>query len=297
MGTRIILVWALLLGISSAAFAHGHGHAGHPPEAARKTPAWTDYPLIEEASAAMRNRAVLAVRNHPAETVRVFPPTGVGKFPDGFAIRGGEAPYDASLQRGRFALTAEGRGNYYWISARTASPSAVIVAGTVRYFSNPGPAATAMLEIVKSELEIVPAPLPREHWQYREGEIWQFNLRLHGRPLANTALWFVSEHGARKRFMSDAQGHVRVTFPEDIPTTQAARTGGHHQRQKARFVLVAEHRDAGRRYLTAFNYSYAPSAMRGKSLMAGLGFMLLGGVLATPLLRRPKTGKKEQTHA
>lgn len=295
MNARTLLAWALL-GVSSAAFSDVHDHAGHRSATTQATQAWTDYPLIEESSAGMRNRVVLAVRNLAVEAVRIYPPTGPGKFPDSFAVRGSDAPYEVSLQRGRFALAPEGRGNYYWIAARAESPDTVTVAGTVRYFSNPGPAPATMLEVAKSELEIVPEPLPREHWQYREGETWTFNLRFHGRPLTNAPIWFIGEHGARHRYMSDAQGRVRVTFPEDIPTTQNARTGGHHQRQKSRFVLVAEHHDAGRRHLTAFNYSYAPSAMRGKSLMAGMGFMLLGGMLATPLLRRPKTEKKEHIH-
>ena len=66
-------------------------------------------------------------------------------------------------------------------------------------------------------------------------------------------------------------GRARVACPEDIPRRPGSMASGHHGQAKARFVLVAEHHDAGKRYLTAFNYSYAPSAMRGKSLMAGLG--------------------------
>lgn len=293
-----ILLAGVLLATASAALAHGHGHTGHPSETARGAPlAWTTSPLIEESSAGMRNRTVIVVRNLPVETVRVYPPTGAGKFPDSFAVHGRETPYDAPLHRSRFALVPEGRGNYYWIMARAESPTTVTIAGTVRYFSNPGPAPTAMLGVAKSELEIVPEPLPREHWQYREGEIWPFNLRFRGHPLTNTPVWFIGEHGARHRFLSDSQGTVRITFPEDIPVAPGTRTRGHHERPKARFVLVAEHHDAGRRYLTAFNYSYTASAMRGRSLMAGVGFMLLGGILATPLLRRQKTPEKEKSHA
>ena len=62
------------------------------------------------------------------------------------------------------------------------------------------------------------------------------------------------------------------------------------------FLLVAEHLDGGKRYLTTFNYAYAPSPLHGKSLLAGAGFMLLGGLLATPLLRKPRRRNEERTH-
>ena len=292
MSAKAIVACGFLLAVSAAA---AHGKAPHSHHGTADHEVWTTYPLIEETSAPMRNRAVFAVRNLLADTAQIYPPTGAGQFPEAFAVRGSDQPYTAPLERRRFVLNPAGRGNYYWVTARAETANEVRVASSVRYFTNPGPAPTAMLARAKSELEIVPAPLPREHWHYREGETWNFLLRFQGRPLAHAPVWLHSEHGSMKLFESDAQGVAEVTFPRDLPQTESGAAGGHHAQQKAGFVLVAEHQGAGTYYLTAFNYSYAPAAMRGKSLMAGLGFMLLGGLLATPLLRR--SGDKEKgTH-
>ena len=58
------------------------------------------------------------------------------------------------------------------------------MASTVWYASNPGPAPSEWLARVRSELEIVPDPLPREHAHYRESEKWRFIVRYAGQPLA-----------------------------------------------------------------------------------------------------------------
>ncbi len=301
MVARVMLAGCMLLAVADGVAYGGEGHGQHAGQthqpAADVAQPWTTYPLIEETSASMRNRAVFDVRNLPALSVQVYPPTGQGKFPERFAVQGGDAPYESLLQNGRFALTPGRKGNYHWITARAEVDGEVRVASSVRYFSNPGPAPTAMLAQPKHELEIVPMPLPREHWHYREGESWKFLVRFQGSPQAGATLRLITEQGSRVQFVADRNGVAEVTIPQDLPLPTGGANAGHHTRQKARFVLVTSHDKAQKHYVTTFNYHYIPSAMRDRSLMAGTIFMLLGGLLATPLLRRTGRGKKEKLNA
>jgi hypothetical protein len=142
----------------------------------------------------------------------------------------------------------------------------------------------------KSELEIIPQPLPREHGAWRESEKWQFLLRFNGQPLAKKEVRMETEFGTKTAFVSDEQGMVTVLFPRDFkPAEKKPEQGGHdHGPRRAKFVLAVEHDDGGKHYLTAFNYTYSADAARGKNLLAGVGFGMFGMLLATPLLRRKK---------
>lgn len=178
-------------------------------------------------------------------------------------------------------------GNYHWVVARSEKADEVRVASTVWYFSNPGAAPTTLLQEPKNELEIVPEPLPREHSAYRESEKWNFVVRFNGVPVANQALTLETEFGSRSSFQTDAQGRAVVLFPRDFKSAPQPASGGHAQGpRRTKFVLAAEREDGGKRYLTAFNYTYSADADRNKSLAWGAAFGLLGMVAATPLLRR-----------
>lgn len=188
-------------------------------------------------------------------------------------------------------------GNYYWVTARQEKDGQVTVASTPYYFGEPGPAPTRLLLEQKHELEIIPQPLPREHGSWRESEKWRFLLRFNGQPLANTTLRMETEFGTRTAFASDEKGMVAVLFPRDFKSDEkkAGQVDHSHGPRRAKFVLVAEHDAGGKHYLTAFNYTYSADADRNRDLLAGVGFGVFGMLLATPLLRRRKTGNNTST--
>lgn len=243
---------------------------------------WTKYPLLTPMMGRGGDRAVakLAVKNLQPAELQVFAADG---------------PADR-LHR-LFPVTQEGTrieavtpkiGNYHWVSAREEAEGKVTVASTAYAFGNPGEAPTQMLLKQKSELEIIPQPLPREHGAWRESEKWQFLLRFNGQPLEKKEVRMETEFGTKTAFVSDEQGMVTVLFPRDFkPVEKKPEQGGHdHGPRRAKFVLAVEHDDAGKRYLTAFNYTYSADAARDRNLLAGVGFGLFGMLLATPLLRR-----------
>ncbi|TCS73247.1 hypothetical protein EDC61_10215 [Sulfuritortus calidifontis] len=241
--------------------------------------AFSSLPMLVPAGRGDRGQAPYCLANLHADTVAVH--AGAG------------SPWTVPVAQGGFAVATRKAGNYHWLQVRQETQQGIVSASTVHYFANPGPAPTAMLLGPKAELEIVPQPLPREHWRYRAGETWAFLVRFKGRPLAGAKLRLETSGGTRQVFSADGRGVVRVTFPDDIGAGQSGHGAGHHGGEpENRFVLAIGHTDAaGHDYLSAFNYKYGQADAAGKSLGAGLGFLLLGGTLGLPLVLG-KRGKK-----
>lgn len=262
----------------------GHGgHAGHLAGGPAAT-SWTAFPLLVEAPAGRRERGAVAVapRNLAAGVVRVHAP---GPAP----IRAQDLPLDQGRAR---VAAAPGIGSYHWVTATEERPGELLTASTVVAFADAGPAPDALLAAQKGDLEVVPELLPREHATWRETDLARFQVRFRGAPLPGAQVTLETERGSRSTLVAGADGRVTVLFPRDmLHAPPPAQGGGHaHGRQRrVAFVLGAEHRDGGRRYLTAFNWVYGPDPGRDRSLGAGLLFGLGGMLLAAPLLlRRPR---------
>lgn len=276
---RMIPLLAGLLS-SAALAAGGHDHGGGSPSSAR-VPSWTHYPLLVTARSGDRGSVRVAATNLVADSLEVYAPKEWN----------GAGHWQLPLAGGAEVQASPKVGNYHWLSARAEMPQYVAVASSAFYFANPGPAPTGLLRAQKSELEIVPQPLPREHGSYRAGEEWPFLVRFDGKPLAGQKLTLETANGSRAEFVADEDGVAKVRFPADFKEEEKA--SGHGNRRQAGFVLAAEQVAGGRTYLTTFNYSYGPGAYSGKSLWTGAGFLVVGMALAAPLLRR----KKENEHA
>jgi hypothetical protein len=275
-----LLLAVLLVGPAAAQHDHAHHAAAAAPTAPRPAAReWTRQPVLAAAMSrgGDRNAASLRPQNIEATELVVFAADG----PDerrrvAYPVADGGAKIESATPK---------IGNYHWVVARQENDAEVRVASTVWYFSNPGPAPTDLLKLAKHELEIVPLVLPREHNSYREAEQWRFQVRWNGAPLADQALTLETEFGSRSRYVTDAGGVATVLFPRDFQPAKEGAEGGHGPR-RAKFVLAAEREAEGRRYLTAFNYSYSPDPARERSLGWGAAFGLIGMVVALPLLRR-----------
>lgn len=284
--------------------AHGDGNivaqapapADKPQEPGRRgNREWTRYPILAPGMARDAGRMATLLRPVGIEVaeLQVFAADGPAEQR--------KVAVPVAADGARIEPAAPKLGNYHWVIARSEKDGEVRVASTVAYFSNPGAAPTALLQVPKNELEIVPEPLPREHGAYRETEKWNFVVRMNGVPVPNQAVTLETEFGSRSTFQTNAQGRAVVLFPRDFkpaPQPQGA-PGGHEMGpRRAKFVLAAEREDGGKKYLTAFNYNYSPDADRNRSLAWGAAFGVLGMVAATPLLRRrPAKNGAGETHA
>jgi hypothetical protein len=247
---------------------------------------WSEYPILMPMGRGRGSKTV-SLKNSKADTVTVFSAYSTKK--------GASPPYWKSPKTAKgFEITPKNSiGGYHWVMARHESDKLVEVATSIVYFSMPAPPPTEMLNRVKNRLEIIPQPMPREHSHYRAGESWPFLIRFHGKPLAEQNVYLISEQGESLTFTSNARGIAEITFPKEFKTAKKPQMEGKKMRHgrnrpKANFVLNTSYIAGGKQYQTTFNNDYRPGPFFNKSLITGFGFMFLGVILATPLLRKPK---------
>jgi hypothetical protein len=106
-----------------------------------------------------------------------------------------------------------------------------------------------------------------------------------------------TEFGSRTSAVTDAMGIATLVIPRDFKQPQKGDGETEDPRARGRFVLSTEKEDGGKRYLTAFNYSYTQDPERSRSLGWGAAFGILGMVAATPLLRRRQQAQGDKDHA
>jgi hypothetical protein len=289
MKALILLLSLSTVGLATPVLAQ-HDHGPAPAAATAGAPAgrpagrpaareWTKQPvLIGRAERGDRASAKLTLRGLAAANITVYASEG--------PVERLKTEYPVGPEGAKIEAVTPKIGNYHWVVAREESADAVRVASTAWYFGNPGDSPKDMLQTPKHELEIVPAPLPREHRSYREAEKWRFLVRFNGQALASQAVIMETELGSRSTVVTDASGHATVVFPRDFKPAANADGEGNDARSRSRFVLATEKEDGGKRYLTAFNYTYSQDPERNRSLAWGAAFGILGMVAATPLLRR-----------
>ncbi len=239
--------------------------------------------LIGRRERGERASALLAPRNLAAATVAVYASEGP---PERLKV-----DYPVEADGARIASVTPKTGNYHWLVAREETPEVVKIASTAWYFGNPGASPKDLLTVPKHELEIVPAPLPREHRRYREAEKWDFLVRFEGKPLAGQPLVMETEFGSRLSAVTNAEGLATLVFPRDFKPVPDSVGENDERRRTGRFVLSTEKTLGDKRYLTAFNHQYGQDPERNRSLAWGAAFGILGMAAATPLLRRRKTSE------
>jgi len=261
-----------------AAREDAHAHHGHSMQ-----DNWTEQPLLRKARNANRRVKLLRVDGLVASQLTVQPPTEAGEPTQTKQI---------PLTDGKAGVRVLGKlqGGWYRVSAR--ADDRENRASTLVYFGNPGPAPRDMLKASLPGLDISPAILPTEHQHYRAGETWPFMVRMSGDPVANQSVRLETSAGSAETYISDAEGVVHVTFPDDFPPPEQREKamGGHHHRFSQQFVLSTHiESDQHLAQKASFNYEYRPGAYDQKSLWLGSGFALLGMLAAVPLVRQRKT--------
>ncbi|MEJ2691983.1 MAG: hypothetical protein P8166_02735 [Candidatus Thiodiazotropha sp.] len=142
--------------------------------------------------------------------------------------------------------------------------------------------------VVKTELEIVPAPIPREHFHYQSNQRWGFQVRLHGQPLAKLPLALETEHGTRLEAVTDKRGYASFRLPDDFSDV----VEGQRDKRRAEFAVSAELESHGITYQTRLTASYHPDPSHWQSAslgwaVTGMGF-IVGGLVGR---KRKQKGK------
>lgn len=255
-----------------------------PVASAISGPSWTASPLIVQIPSRSRMRVQVITRHINSDHLMVYPSTEAGDQGRSWRV---------ATQHNKGTVSMRGKGGYYWVQVREQTAHGIRFAATVQYFSNPGPAPRGMLAVHKAELAIQPLRLPREHRHFRANEQWPFQVLYHGQPVAGITVELQTQQGTVQTLVSDKQGLVRVSFPDDFPAADNTGHEAHAHRRRSDFVLTAVVKDKGQNLLSSFNYHYTPGAYADKSRWLGAGFALLGMAVASPLLRGRARAKKE----
>jgi hypothetical protein len=192
-----------------------------------------------------------------------------------------------NLSQGGITLPKTGMDNYHAVVAEKDWGNSKETVIRYEYlFGRPSKHSPSELAgAVKTDLEIVPAPIPREHFRYLANQSWGFQLRLKGQPKAQTRLTLETANGTRLETVTDDNGYAVFRLPDDFPDI----VPGKRDERSAEFSVSAKAEDAGITYETLLNASYRmdPAHWQSKSLgwlVVGIGF-IAGGLIGRQ--RRP----------
>lgn len=183
-------------------------------------------------------------------------------------------------------LPKGGMGGYY---ALIVSHTDKRVSETaIRYLSRNGRPAkvspTKLTALSKSDLEIVPSPLHREHDRYTGSKEYRFKVTFHGVALSNVPLSLETSNKTKNDYMTDSQGYVRITLPDDFTNVKPGRGN-----RPGEFLLHTRFSEGDKLYVTSFTMPYSPNPNdHWQSQELGAGAILIGFLGGMLLYRRSK---------
>lgn len=193
---------------------------------------------------------------------------------------------DLPIQENIIDLPKGGMGGYYALVVTHTGEEMTETA--IRYLSRNGRpvkiSPTQLTALPKSDLEIVPDPLYREHDRYTGSKTYRFNVMLHGKLLSDTSLILETSNRTTKEYITDAKGTVRITLPDDFTHVTPGRGN-----RPAEFLLHTRHNEGERLYVTTFAMPYSPNPNdHWQSQELGGGAVVLGFLGGMILYRRTK---------
>lgn len=139
----------------------------------------------------------------------------------------------------------------------------------------------------KADLEIVPAPLHREHDRYTASKKYRFIVMFQGEPLAKTPVLLETQNNTASPYTSDNEGIITVALPNDFTNVSI----GRGQNMPSEFLLTTRHSDGNLTYQSTLSMPYSVNPndydfWQSQPLGAGAIFIgFLGGLF---LYRRSK---------
>ncbi|MCV6590985.1 MAG: hypothetical protein OIF57_18485 [Marinobacterium sp.] len=199
-----------------------------------------------------------------------------------------------TLQGSQLKLKPSGVGNYHALVAHQQGEGFEHTA--VRYvYLNGKPSGHSPSELLAqplSRLEIVPAPLPREHRVYTTAKPARFEIRFDGYPVPQQPITLTTAAGTQLDLLTDDQGVLLLNFPKDFSEV----IPGRRQTPPGDWQLSSYIRDDGVVYRTSLSGAYSPDP--GHWLSYGLGALVAcigfgaGMVVNRRLPVQPRRAKK-----
>lgn len=127
-------------------------------------------------------------------------------------------------------------------------------------------------------LQIIPAPLPREHWRYETRKAYRFELRFDGELLPEQPVTLRTAAGSLQDLLTDREGILTLVLPEDFDEIKK----GRRKNKPGEWQLTSYIQQNGVIHHSSLSAPYSPSPANWQSyalgwLVAGLGFG--GGLL------------------
>ena len=199
------------------------------------------------------------------------------------------------INQGKVGFRGTGVDNYHAIVATRTEGNMIETA--IRYeYARGKPSGRSPAELTavpKSTLEIVPDPIPREHYRYHSDQTWGFIVRFQGQAIANQQVTLETANGSQREGTTNPAGRVNLHIPDDFPDIVA----GERDKRSAEFTVSTRYTQGEQTYQTTLNAAYRVNPQHWHSLgmgiaVVGLG-MLTGGVIGR--LGRGKNNKEQRT--
>ncbi|WP_295054830.1 hypothetical protein [Sulfuricurvum sp.] len=181
---------------------------------------------------------------------------------------------------GYYAMVAEGNEMNMTYSA-------------VRYLSLQGRPAkvspTKLTALPKTDLEIIPDPLHREHDRYTASKSYRFLLHFKGKPLINTTVTLETHDTPVQTYTSDKTGAFLITLPNDFKNVKVGRS----ENKPSEFLLSTQYRFGEHLYKSTLTmpYSLNPNDF-WQSQSYGAITIFIGFLVGLVFYRRIKKGAK-----
>ncbi len=178
-----------------------------------------------------------------------------------------------ALDDGRVAIPRTGLASYHALVAEDTSQGRTRVA--IRYdYGHGKPVSSSpedLLDQPKATLELVPSPIPREHYRYISGETWGFTLRYQDGVAADVDVLLRTSQGSQLTASTDINGRAWFTLPEDFKDVKP----GRRLNDPGSFRVQAALEREGHQYETRLEAVYHPNPAHWRSTT--LGFWVMGG--------------------
>lgn len=179
-----------------------------------------------------------------------------------------------TLQGSQVRVNSTGVNNYHALVARQRSATHESVA--LRYvYLNGKPSGHSPSELLAeplARLEIVPAPLPREHRRYETRKPYRFEIRFDQQLMPQQPITLSTQGGPRLDLLTDKQGMLTLTLPEDFAEIKP----GRRKNRPLEWQLTTYIQHQGVLYNTSLSAPYHPGPANWQSYGLGLAVAALG---------------------
>lgn len=200
---------------------------------------------------------------------------------------------ELTLKDGLISLPRTGMENYHALVANQTKEN--VIKSSVRYIYSRGRPSkispTKITQFQKSELEIAPILLPKEHNNYKGSESYAFVLRFKDEVLPQHDIIFTTSNGTKNTFKSDEDGRFSVTMPNDFKDVKMKKRAN----RPGEFILSTVYKSKGITYDSTLAMPYYVNPIDYWQTQAlAVVLVIFGLIIGIYMLRNVNKKKKRK---